>query len=314
MSSSEPELFIHSSNGRTEEVLRLIREGAALEETTLKGETALHGAVTGEYATIVLLLLDQGADANVKNLDGVTPLSLASESGSELMVHLLLDMGADVNLKTTSGDTALHRAVRWGYPTIVQLLLEKGADISSRNSSGKTAEGIASARGQDAVAMLLRAETTRREKSEAAAERHQKRLVARLEKLASSNAREREVGRLRRENKEQRGVMREMGEKLAAKEEELAREVAGGARAAKRQRGEVEVSAELGGHVTSRLVQVKQEKREVQEDLEETRENLGYVVLAENARMTQVDDLAALALAAGADPSAVQAIQSRKLC
>lgn len=149
-------------------------------------------------------------------------------------------------------------------------------------------------------------------------------LAAREEQLAEANetiagtdaelrASEKENERLRLAEGGQARALQEMGEKLAGKEQELAREVAGTERAAKRRRAEVEVSSELGGRVNSRLAEVKQEKVELSGDLEETQENLGYVVRAENVRMSQVDELASLALAAGADEAVVREIKSRKL-
>ncbi|KAJ1495925.1 ubiquitin-related domain-containing protein [Baffinella frigidus] len=81
----------------------------------------------------------------------------------------------------------------------------------------------------------------------------------------------------------------------AAQEEEIARlrrKLAEGGRAAKKRRGGPDSAtgclAELGGKQNALLVQVKQEKLRTEGDLEEVQENLGYVVRAENARMTQV--------------------------
>ena len=59
------------------------------------------------------------------------------------------------------------------------------------------------------------------------------------------------------------------------------------------------------------FVKVKEEKAAVQEDLEDAQEGLGYQVLTTNALHTKIDQLAALALANGADPSAVSAIKNR---
>jgi len=44
----------------------------------------------------------------------------------------------------------------------VQLLLDKGASVLARRRNGETAEDIASARGQQQVAAVLRAVATRR--------------------------------------------------------------------------------------------------------------------------------------------------------
>ncbi|KAJ1473592.1 ankyrin repeat-containing domain protein, partial [Baffinella frigidus] len=119
--------------GKTAEVLRLLEDGADVEEENPTGHTALHIAVLQRHGGIVRLLLDHGAGVNTQAAnDGATPLHCAAEPGHGDMFQLLLDNGADFNLKTNSGDTVLLTASEPGHDAIVQQLLDLGADVNAQ--------------------------------------------------------------------------------------------------------------------------------------------------------------------------------------
>jgi ankyrin repeat protein len=194
--ATNPSIWAAVKQGRTEDALRMIAEGADVLETnwagvsalhyaaeggnhvvvtlllekgadinakTLAGFSPLHDSAAGGHAATVKILLDKGADANVKTADGTTPLHASVQGGHDAVVKILLDKGADVHGKTTDEeDTPLHLAVDGGHCTTVQILLDYGADLDARNSSGETPEDLASADGQKEVATVLRAEATRR--------------------------------------------------------------------------------------------------------------------------------------------------------
>jgi ankyrin repeat protein len=116
----------------------------------------LHDAAENGRTDEVKRLLDQGADVNGKGmLGGYTALMLAAVKGHAEVVKLLIDKGADVNAKDTIfGITALMVAVN--NMQIVKLLIDKGADVHAKNMSGKTALMLAEMKGKTAVADLLR--------------------------------------------------------------------------------------------------------------------------------------------------------------
>ena len=64
-------------------------------------------AIRDEDTEELKRLLDEGADVNRKYKDGWTALMQASAIGSPEMVTMLLDKGADVNAKNDGGWTAL---------------------------------------------------------------------------------------------------------------------------------------------------------------------------------------------------------------
>ena len=115
MASSEATLWTAASNDRPEEVQRLLAAGANIDEKSLHGETALHGAVRGGLDAIVELLLGKGAgvDCTGNNMD--TALHLAARGGHGAIVARLLGRGAFVNAKNKHGDSALHVAIRGGH-------------------------------------------------------------------------------------------------------------------------------------------------------------------------------------------------------
>lgn len=117
---------------------------------------------------------------------------------------------------------------------------------------------------------------------------------------------DREIARLRRAGEEQTRVLFQVEEKaradLAAKDTAIQ-----GLR-----RRAFDITQEKVEIEKARL-RIAKEKLDVMEELEEKEETLVYMVRADNARMTKVDELAWLALAAGADPSAVHEIKRRKL-
>ena len=64
---------------------------------------------------------------------------------------------------------------------------------------------------------------------------------------------------------------------------------------------------------TLRLLEVKKEKTEAEEEVEFEIQEKGYQIRATNSLQTKVDELRALALVAGADTSAVNTIFNRPL-
>ena len=171
-SRTRPSALRNAGNGRSEEVERLLVEGADIHEKGVVGSTALHYAASGGHGTTVKLLLEKGAPVNLKTYDGKTPLFLAAFGaigaigGHVGVVQLLVDNGADVNLSTESGETPLHIAAWDRNGTIVQILLDHGADLHARTVYGDTPEDLTREseakgnRGTGQVAALLRAVAT----------------------------------------------------------------------------------------------------------------------------------------------------------
>ena len=161
MASSKPALWSAATNGKPEEVWRLLAAGVNIDESihekSLGGETALHGAVRWGFDAIVEQLVAKGAGVNLVTSDSSrdSALHLAARYGHGAMVALLLDRGAGVNVKNKNRDTALHLAAKFGRGAIVVLLLDQGAGVNVRNNNGESALHLAARGGHSSTVEQL---------------------------------------------------------------------------------------------------------------------------------------------------------------
>jgi hypothetical protein len=146
-------------SGHMSVVRVLLDLGAAVNEPSHYGRTALWFACRDGYTTVVGLLMERGADPTIADRKGWSPLMVASDGGHLDVVCLLLrhpSARATVNRRSAEGETPLWRACQRGYGAIVRALLDSGADFTtvknrygvipkrakdSRRSRGVTAEG-----------------------------------------------------------------------------------------------------------------------------------------------------------------------------
>ena len=119
-----PALWSASSNGETQEVLQLLKDGVDIEERggpTLS--TPLFIAVCQGQEGVVRVLLKHGADPSAQDCYGWTPLHRAANRGREGVVRALLEYGADMSAESDGGETASQHAADWGHNAVVELLL-----------------------------------------------------------------------------------------------------------------------------------------------------------------------------------------------
>ncbi len=102
----------------------------------------------GGNPKVVQDLLEQGADVNVTNYKGQSALHCAAKAGFVEPVRILLDHGADVNAQDRDGDTPLHTACRSSIKNhqrlqqVVDLLIKNGAKLSAQNNRGRTPKQV----------------------------------------------------------------------------------------------------------------------------------------------------------------------------
>jgi len=118
-------------------LLEALKEGADLNTTTSRGDTALHLTVRNKFYYGLDKLIEKGADINVKNAANQTPLLLSiynmrldKSSAEKLTMQHLLNNGADPNLSDIEGRTPLMVATAYNGIKVMQTLLEHGADIN----------------------------------------------------------------------------------------------------------------------------------------------------------------------------------------
>ena len=81
--------------GRTEEVVRLLGEGANPNWQDENGRTAVHWACINNRHQMLTVLVNSNANINIKDSYKDTPLHWACERGSPETVHLLVAAGCD---------------------------------------------------------------------------------------------------------------------------------------------------------------------------------------------------------------------------
>ena len=107
-------LWVATFQGKTEDVKRLIENGAPIEQSgDLEGGTSpLMCAVFRGRILTTRMLLKKGADVSAKRRDGCTPLHIAAMAGHEQIALILIKHGASVSAVTQAGKTPLQYCQR----------------------------------------------------------------------------------------------------------------------------------------------------------------------------------------------------------
>ena len=188
------ELLAAAADGGADRAVLALRAGADLESRDERRRTPLLLAVTADRLEVARLLVALGADPDalddrhdtpwlvtgvtgsvpmlevmlqaepdltIRNRFGGVSVIPAAERGHADYVRRVVQTGIDVNHVNDPGWTALLEAVVYGdgtaaYQEIVRVLLAAGADPAIRDANGRTALEHAEARGQFAVAEILR--------------------------------------------------------------------------------------------------------------------------------------------------------------
>lgn len=130
--------------GRLWEIKNLIDDGAPLNETDTKGDTALIKAVSKNDSDLVEILLLAGCDPNISDRDGNTPLIRTIEfikDGKNALeiIYDLLARGADPFKANHQGHDLMHYAEKWkdSHSDIFEAVR---SEIALRNEKNKPAE------------------------------------------------------------------------------------------------------------------------------------------------------------------------------
>ena len=157
LNPSEKQLHEAALAGDSEQIQRLVSDGARVDAADADRHTPLMWAAFNGHTAAVRFLLDHGAKLEAKDKNGRTALMFASSGPFEETVKLLLKKGASVNTQgTLEGFTALMTAAAEGQLEVVRLLLLHGADPALKDSDSDTAESFALQKGHTEVVELLR--------------------------------------------------------------------------------------------------------------------------------------------------------------
>ncbi|MFI0845578.1 ankyrin repeat domain-containing protein [Mesorhizobium sp. IMUNJ 23232] len=118
----------------------LLDSGAAIDEKSPAGETALVAACLANRPEAVALLIKRGADVVARNSRGMTALHGASYAGCTDCVRQLLVAGASPNdAENRFKVTPFIVAAEENHPDILAMLLAAGADPEATERHGYTA-------------------------------------------------------------------------------------------------------------------------------------------------------------------------------
>lgn len=162
-------LHIAAEDGNTNEVARLLSNGAFADVRDGWKRTPLHLAAEWGYVGIVKDLLSAGADVNAQTKFGETPLFFAlrywhgdEEEGAgkdhwSALVKTLIAAGARFDIVNSSGLTPLHLAAgaKFGSPEVVQAIIQGGANVNAAEEGGDTVLHFAAGRGKTENVKLL---------------------------------------------------------------------------------------------------------------------------------------------------------------
>ncbi|MCY9763612.1 ankyrin repeat domain-containing protein [Paenibacillus alvei] len=133
-------LIFSAEEGDTDNVLKLLQDGADINATDGRGRTAVVAATYNNKADTVKALIQKGADINIRDANLNNVLLYAGAEGLLEIVKLALDAGADPKLTNRFGGTALIPASERGHVEVVQELLSRsGIDVNHINNLHWTA-------------------------------------------------------------------------------------------------------------------------------------------------------------------------------
>lgn len=143
-----------ASEGRLQDVQRLIAEGVDVNYMGSDGITALYEASCWGHLAVVNVLINNGADVNKGRVS--KPLHGASSNGRFNIVQALVArQDIDIDSLNQYGYTALFCAALAGHPNIVLTLLGREASFSA-NYDGLTPADIAGMAGHPYIEAYLR--------------------------------------------------------------------------------------------------------------------------------------------------------------
>jgi len=120
-----PLVNIASLLGETTIISQLLDQGASINATDSKGNSALHRAASKGQLKTLKLLLSHGININSKNDKQQTALFVAASTGQLEAIHYLLKSGADSSLITKNKTSPLSIAISNNHIKSAELLVSQ---------------------------------------------------------------------------------------------------------------------------------------------------------------------------------------------
>ncbi|MGQ8875445.1 ankyrin repeat domain-containing protein [Paenibacillus sp. TSA_86.1] len=140
MASLNQQLLSAAEAKDTEDIEKLLQEGAEVQAQDQSGRTALMIATYNQDTASVQKLIEAGADVNQQDDMLNSPFLYAGAEGYLDILKLTIQAGADPSITNRYGGTALIPASEHGYVDVVrELLTNTTVDVNHVNKLGWTA-------------------------------------------------------------------------------------------------------------------------------------------------------------------------------
>ncbi len=138
--SLNEQLFEATHYGKTDEIKKVIKEGADVNIQDAKGRTPAMIATYNNDIETLKVLLKAGANVNIRDNTKNNPFLYAGAEGYLDILRLTIKAGADPKVTNRYGGTALIPASERGYVDVVlELLTNTNIDVNHVNNIGWTA-------------------------------------------------------------------------------------------------------------------------------------------------------------------------------
>ncbi len=124
------------SEGNAETISILLDAGMAVESRAADGSTPLVLAALNGRTPQILELLRRGADVNATNSWGLTPLMAAASNGSPDAVKAILDANPDLDAQDQAGRVALHYSVAMGNGVVTGMIARRNPNADIVDNEG----------------------------------------------------------------------------------------------------------------------------------------------------------------------------------
>ncbi|KAK3875803.1 hypothetical protein Pcinc_019337 [Petrolisthes cinctipes] len=155
---AEEELVMSVSDGRYDQVSRLLNQGVSTEVRSKRdgerGLRPLHLASWSGHDNIVRLLLDYQVNRKAM-AHGLAAVHWAAVGGHVSVLSLLWDEGFSIRARAEDGATALHLAADHGNLEAVTWLVDNGAYLQVKDKRGNTPNDLAIQAGNKAIVKFL---------------------------------------------------------------------------------------------------------------------------------------------------------------
>lgn len=129
-----------AQEGNVDDIRRLAKAGAALEERDAQGRTPVHIAAFASQDEALRALAKAGADMNALEARAYDVVTIAAVADDPELMSLAIELGNDPGLTTSPyRGTALIAAAHLGHVEVVRRLIAAGAPLDHINNLGWTA-------------------------------------------------------------------------------------------------------------------------------------------------------------------------------